>query len=708
MSPREIAERIVASRAALYPDGRPAVPQAKAEAEGGCGVVGVACAEPIAGRHLLRALEQMRNRGNGKGGGVAAVGLVPEDLGLPREVVERDVCLAVAYLDPDVRAEVERAHVAPVFEVDATRDFAPRWTPPGGWEVAPPDVRLYFVRPRPDALHAFRRERGLDGLPERAVRDELVFQNSFRLNRTFYAKGPQRAFVLSHGVNLLVWKIVGYGDDVVRAYGLEDLRAHVWIGHHRYPTKGRVWHPGGAHPFVGLHEALVHNGDFANYSAICDVLAQRNLQPLFLTDTEVSALLFDLLHRTYGYPLEYVIEALAPTTERDFALLPPSKRRIYAMLQATHIHGSPDGPWFFLIAQSVPEPRTYRLIGITDTSMLRPQVFALQEGPVPVGCSASEKQAIDAVFASLAEEDPRFWARPDRVWSARGGSHTDGGAFLFEVRPAADGAQAAFRCTDKFGLPVTACTTKPPPRRARDAARGNGTGERARAGRHPVPSRAPASEPEPGGAGRTRGTPGPAEVARRALDSAPPDGTRDLLGRLPEWDEEDAELFLEALVAGARDDARRARALETLTVLLDRRYPTGGLRRSAWCAALDTALARWVDDVARSPGAYLYASADRRPAGPLGDRTVVLDARGFASEGPASLALEIVRLYGLGARRLVVVHCRGHRFIGNGLGPGTRGVRIDVYGSSGDYLASGIDGAEIVVHGSGRTSSRRS
>ncbi len=46
-----------------------------------------------------------------------------------------------------------------------------------------------------------------------------------------------------------------------------------------------------------------------------------------------------------------------------------------------------------------------------------------------------------------------------------------------------------------------------------------------------------------------------------------------------------------------------------------------------------------------------------------------------------------------------MAHVRGHRFIASGLGPGTRGVRIDVYGSSGDYLASGIDGAEVVVHG---------
>ena len=36
--------------------------------------------------------------------------------------------------------------------------------------------------------------------------------------------------------------------------------------------------------------------------------------------------------------------------------------------------------------------------------------------------------------------------------------------------------------------------------------------------------------------------------------------------------------------------------------------------------------------------------------------------------------------------------------MGCGFGPQTDGVRIDVFGSSGDYLASGIDGMEIYVH----------
>jgi glutamate synthase domain-containing protein 3 len=47
----------------------------------------------------------------------------------------------------------------------------------------------------------------------------------------------------------------------------------------------------------------------------------------------------------------------------------------------------------------------------------------------------------------------------------------------------------------------------------------------------------------------------------------------------------------------------------------------------------------------------------------------------------------------------IVYHCRGDRFIGCGLGPNTENVRIDVYGSSGDYLGSGMDGAQLYVHG---------
>jgi hypothetical protein len=96
-------------------------------------------------------------------------------------------------------------------------------------------------------------------------------------------------------------------------------------------------------------------------------------------------------------------------------------------MKAAHIHASPDGPWFFIIAQNDVANDSFRLMGITDTAMLRPQVFALQEGEVQIGLVCSEKQAIDATLASLASEDSRFSTVADDYWNARGGSYTDGG-----------------------------------------------------------------------------------------------------------------------------------------------------------------------------------------------------------------------------------------------------------------------------------------
>ena len=73
-------EAVVRARKMLT-DSLPKIEMNEADAaEGGCGVVGLASEVPIAGRHLFRSLEQMRNRGNGKGGGVAMVGLTLRNL----------------------------------------------------------------------------------------------------------------------------------------------------------------------------------------------------------------------------------------------------------------------------------------------------------------------------------------------------------------------------------------------------------------------------------------------------------------------------------------------------------------------------------------------------------------------------------------------------------------------------------------------------
>src|SRR5213593_4158818 len=97
------SDKIIASRTGLAYTAQ----SSKMEAEGGCGVIGAACTVPIEGKYLLQSLVQMRNRGNGKGGGIAAVGLDPEQLGVTRQVLDEDYLVQIAYLESRVRVEVE-------------------------------------------------------------------------------------------------------------------------------------------------------------------------------------------------------------------------------------------------------------------------------------------------------------------------------------------------------------------------------------------------------------------------------------------------------------------------------------------------------------------------------------------------------------------------------------------------------------------------
>lgn len=273
------------------------------------------------------------------------------------------------------------------------------------------------------------------------------------------------------------------------------------------------------------------------------------MHPLFLTDTEVAALEFDLLHRIYGYPLEYVIEAMAPTTERDFTRLSPEKQRIYRLLQTVHLHSSPDGPWFFLVAQSDVRKQVSRLIGITDTSMLRPQVFALQQGTASIGLAASEKQAIDAALASLAQEDPRYWARADLYWNARGGSHTDGGAFIFNVHAPPASSAATFVCTDKFGRAIAPDPVKhPPPMKGQANARSR-----------------------PWGLAQAR-TPLLRGAASRSGATSATSMFGQLCEHVPTWDYDDVRGFLRDLVRRAHTDDERISAFKLMNLLMDRHY----------------------------------------------------------------------------------------------------------------------------------------
>jgi glutamate synthase domain-containing protein 1/glutamate synthase domain-containing protein 3 len=650
----------------------------KGEDEGGCGVTGFAASVPVSGKHIFLPSIQMHNRGNGKGGGIAAVGLDAESLGVSQEVLEEEYLIQVAYLDPEARRQVESQFITNVFQVthQAKIPTVKDWRDIPGLEVQPPDVWRYFVRVKPEVMQYFVHKHRLYEIPLRMVEDEFVAQNCYKLNQSFYASlGEKKAFVLSQGRNIMILKIVGYAEEAALYYQLLDFKAHIWIAHQRYPTRGRVWHPGGAHPFAALNVALVHNGDFANYFAVSEYLSQRHFYPQFLTDTEVAVLLFDLWHRLYGYPLEYVIEALAPTTERDFDLLPAHKQRIYRQIQSASIHGSPDGPWFFIIARNDTAKNKLELIGITDTSMLRPQVFALSEGEVQIGLVCSEKQAIDATLASLAEEDPRFCPVADLYWNARGGSHTDGGSFIFSLEN--KNGKKVLSCHDKFGKPKTVPWFQQPWK-----------------GYVPELTADIKDELAP-------------QMEKYLQDNTGHALFQFVTTHLTAWP---YARFLEMLQVAEelakKNDALRAAAIEALTLLLDRRYDPGEKKRSHLIRLLQESLGRIFAAVLQmgEKHASRYRRLDWQTreslAAPSGkDAILVLDAAEFPPEGEDCDARLLCRAYELGWKRFICYGYRGQRFLGCGLGLDTDQVRFDVYGSSGDYLASGIDGMQIYVHG---------
>ena len=653
----------------------------KVEEEGGCGVTGFACSIPVSGRHIFEPSIQMHNRGNGKGGGIAAVGFSHEELGVTPSVLQKDYLIQIALLDPQIRETIEEQCIKPFLDVDKAERIptVDDYKMIEGLETRPPDVWRYFARVKEKVLERFIEENGLENMDIRKAEDEFIYQNSFKLNQKFYASlGEKKAFVLSHGRNMMILKIVGYAEQVAQYYKLEDFKAHIWIAHQRYPTKGRVWHPGGAHPFSGMDEALVHNGDFANYFSVSEYLKQRNIYPLFLTDTEVSILLIDLWNRVYGYPLEYIIEALAPTTEMDFDLLPPEKQKMYRAIQASHIHGSPDGPWFFIIARNDHYEEKFQLIGITDTAMLRPQVFALQEGEVQIGLICSEKQAIDATLHSLSQEDKRFCPIADKYWNARGGSHTDGGSFLFTLENSTgEGNKKTLICTDKFDRVIS-------------TPEGQVHWDRS------INLSTPSDE---------------TSLMDNLAEGLEQENTailsRHIRDNIINWDYNAFSWCCQKLAEKASEsDRNKAKVIEIFSSLIDYRYDTGNKKRSSVLQIIDEHLHKLLraNPLCGTNGTSHYnlidyATRDKLTPPRNPEQVLIIHARDFPPEGDECDANIIRDAYQMGWKKFIAFDSRGQRFCGCGLGPDTQDVRIDAYGSSGDYLASAIDGLEIYVHG---------
>lgn len=272
---------------------------------------------------------------------------------------------------------------------------------------------------------------------------------------------------------------------------------------------------------------------------------------------------------------------------------------------------------------------------------------------------ATEQQAIDAPLGSLAAEDDRFRSRPDLIWSARGGSHTNGGAFQFTGERRGDG-QSTLSCTDKFGNPIRLQVDAAPPHR---------------------------------GAFRPLADIKAIDFQRPVLEIY-----SELRTRLPGWSYERLGAFLDRLQGAPLAWQKK---IELLLLLIDRRFVCGDLRLSFLRSMIDRQLnelfllASEIDDLA-------YLAVDQAPQHVDPEEVLVLNAGGMDPEGEHSLSARIVSAVKDGWRQLIIFNCAGQPFIGSGLGPDSHGVRIEVYGSAGDYLGSGIDGLELHLHGQGQ------
>jgi hypothetical protein len=259
----------------------------------------------------------------------------------------------------------------------------------------------------------------------------------------------------------------------------------------------------------------------------------------------------------------------------------------------------------------------------------------------------------------------------DDYWNARGGSYTDGGAFIFNVKRNDDGTRT-LTCEDKFGRQ-----------------RGVKPGKR-------VDLTAPI---EVSGLKSRNTTALLADESGVALFDA-------LKSAAPGEDFAELRSLCSEIVTRAQTDTERAAAINGLTLMIDRRYDVGDNKRSTILQIVNDCLIDVFEALPSIDGEPVsrYARADwetrgavRAPAGP--EEIFVVNAHDFPPEDDDCDARLVVKAYELGWRRFICYGYVGQRFLGCGFGPDSDDAIIDAYGSSGDYLASGMDGGAVVVHG---------
>lgn len=337
----------------------------------GCSLFGMMNLEGtrFSARDPVKAIANMRERGNGLGGGFAAYGIYPEH--------KDDYAFHIMYLSKEAKEKTDKL-LRENFEVIHDEEMPTR----AANVRDPPLVWRYFVQPR---------KRRLGGQSE----EDYVIEKVMRINTE-----TGKAFVFSSGKNMGVFKGIGYPEDIADFFRLEEYEGYLWTCHGRFPTNTPGWW-GGAHPFNILDWTVVHNGELSSYDINRRYLEMYGYKCTMHTDTEVLAYAVDLLMRRQHLPIEIVDKIFAAPLWSEIDVMEPKKQQVLRALRQTYGSLLMNGPFSIIIAHHG------EMIGLTDRIKLRPLV-AITRGDFLY--LSSEEAAIRLVSPTL-----------DRVWYPRGG-----------------------------------------------------------------------------------------------------------------------------------------------------------------------------------------------------------------------------------------------------------------------------------------------
>ena len=328
----------------------------------GCSIFGVmdTSGAPVNASVAVEAIDLMRDRDNGLGGGFAGYGIYPEH---PEEYA-----FHVMYASSEGR-RIGEEYLAKWFNIEKTELMD---VDPSALRDAPEMVR-YFV-----------------SLPRDKVRDDDVEQYIADKQMAINTELPD-SFVFSAAKNMGVFKGVGHPFDIARFFKLDQYNGYIWTAHGRFPTNTPGWW-GGAHPFSLLDWTIVHNGEISSYGINMRFLEQYGYVCALQTDTEVVTYAVDLLVRRHHVPMSIAARVLAAPFWNEIPHMEHDEGQLMQTLRLTYSGLLMNGPFTIIIG------RQGEMVGLTDRIRLRPLVVATRGTKVYL---SSEESAIRLVEPEL-------------------------------------------------------------------------------------------------------------------------------------------------------------------------------------------------------------------------------------------------------------------------------------------------------------------